>query len=269
MSGSAPADRYDGFIVDLDGVVWVGDDAVPGAADAIAELRRRGRGVLFVTNDPAWSRSAHRAKLARLGVPATDEDVLTAGRATALHLAEERDARGRRAFVAGSAALRAELIDAGILVEDAAARDVDFVVVGGHTGFDYAELRAAARLVRGGAELYATGRDPTFPMPDGPWPATGAVLAAVEAASGATATVIGKPERYMFEEARRLLPGRARLAVVGDRVDSDVEGGRRAGLATVLVWPGPEPASGGADVVVPDLASLLVTAGASARQATS
>jgi glycerol 3-phosphatase-2 len=254
---SAPADGFDGFIVDLDGVVWVGDDAVPGAADAIAGLRRRGARVLYVTNDPAGSRSAHRAKLARLGVAATDDDILTAGRATALHLAKRRDARGRRAFVAGPAALRAELVDAGIVVEDAGAPDADFVVVGGHTGFDYAELRAAARLVRGGAQLFATGRDPTFPMPDGPWPATGAVLAAVETASGATATVIGKPERYMFEEARRLLSGCARLAVVGDRLDSDVEGGRRAGLATVLVWPGPAPAPDGADVVVPDLRSLL------------
>jgi glycerol-1-phosphatase len=232
----AIADRFAGFIVDLDGVVWIGDRVVPGAAEAIGELRRRGKRVLFVTNDPRSSPQEYAARLTEHGIPSARDDVLTAGAATA-EVASRAAGDGGRAFVVGSPALKREVQAAGLSVVDGeAGRGADLVVVGGHDGFDYRELRIAASAARGGATLYATGRDATFPMPDGPWPATGAIVAAIETASGTRAIAVGKPEPGLFEVARaRLELSADRIAVVGDTPGSDIEGGRRAGMSTVLV----------------------------------
>jgi HAD superfamily hydrolase (TIGR01450 family) len=163
---------------------------------------------------------------------------MTAGAAAARFLAEHEPA-ANRAYVIGSAALHGEVQAAGFeLLSPMNARQADVVVVGGHEGFDYRELRAATWAVHAGAKLFATGRDPVVPTPTGPQPATGAVLAAVEAASGATATVIGKPARYMFDAARSVLADCRRIAVVGDNLMTDVAGARRAGLDAILVLSG-------------------------------
>jgi HAD superfamily hydrolase (TIGR01450 family) len=142
-------------------------------------------------------------------------------------------------------------------------RDADIVVVGGHGGFDYRELKTASQAVRRGARLYACGRDATFPMPDGPWPATGAIVAAVETASGVRATSVGKPEPYIFEIARSLLADCRRVAVVGDNMQSDIAGGKRAGLTTILVLTGTttrdelQSADIEPDLALPDLAAVV------------
>jgi glycerol-1-phosphatase len=140
-------------------------------------------------------------------------------------------------------------------------RDVDFVVVGGHGGFDYRELKTASQAVHRGARLYACNRDATFPMPDGPWPAVGAILAAVETASGTRAIAVGKPEPAMFEAARTIVGAVDRIAMVGDNPASDIEGGRRAGLTTILVGPSDhanDPSR--PDFVVADLTRILADA---------
>jgi glycerol-1-phosphatase len=235
----ALADRFEGFIVDLDGVVWVGDRVLPGAVEAIGELRHRGKRILFVTNDPRSSRQEYAARLTEHGIPSSRDDVLTSGAATAA-VAARATAGAARAFVVGSQALKREVQAAGLTVVDGeAGRGAEVVVVGGHDDFDYHELRVAASAARGGATLYATGRDATFPMPDGPWPATGALVAAVETASGARAIAVGKPEPHLFEVARERLEFPAEMiAVVGDTPGSDIAGGRAAGMATILVLTG-------------------------------
>jgi glycerol 3-phosphatase-2 len=233
------ADRFDGFVLDLDGVVWVGDRPVPGAAETIGELRRRGKRLLFVTNDPRSGREEYAARLTEEGIPSSRDDVLTSGAATA-EVAARATAGGARALVVGSPALKREVQAAGLSVVDGeAGRGAEVVIVGGHEGFDYHELRIAASAAREGATLYATGRDASFPMPDGPWPATGALVAAIETASGARAIAVGKPEPHLFEVARERLELPAeRIAVVGDTPGSDLAGGRRAGMATILVLTG-------------------------------
>jgi HAD superfamily hydrolase (TIGR01450 family) len=262
-SPTAPRPRYDGLIVDLDGVVWLAGEKIDGSAQAVARLRADGVRVLFVTNDPASSRAELAARLTEIGIPATPADVMTSAVATARFLvARPHLARGG-VFAVGSPSLQAELVEAGLRVvgagETASARAV---VVGGHTGFDYAELRAATTAVLNGAELYATGRDAVFPAPDGPWPATGAILAAVEAATGVTATVIGKPEPFLFEIARETLVGCEHIAVVGDHLLSDVAGAKRAGLDAILVLTGNTREDDVArspvqpDLVLPDLRAL-------------
>ncbi len=230
---------YDGLIVDLDGVVWRGRDPIAGAAQAIAAVRADGVRVLFLTNEPGSSRGTFAARLTGMGIPATASDVMTSAAATARVLGVLDGLATRRAFVIGPPALHDEIAGAGFeLVSEEKAREAEVVVVGGHPGFDYGELRAATVAIRNGARLFGTGRDAVFPTPEGPWPGTGAVLAAVETAGGATAVVVGKPEPMVFEIARRALAGCERIAVIGDHLIADVAGARRAGLAAILVLTG-------------------------------
>ncbi len=258
------AEHYDAFLLDLDGVVYVGREAVPGAARAVAELRRLGKQVLFVTNDARSTRRQYAAKLAGMGIPATVADVLSAGSAMAAYMTQRHPVAGRGCYAIGPQALKEELAIAGLaLCEGDAGRTAESVAVAFHEGFHYRELLVATQALRAGAVLYGTNRDTIFPMPDGPWPATGAVLAAVETGGGRQAIVVGKPELPMFEIARGLLPAKTRLAIVGDSLFSDIQGGRRAGIATVLVLSGntrPEELARSQlqpDYVVPGLADIL------------
>lgn len=230
---------YDGLIVDLDGVVWLGGRPIDGVAAALASLRARDVRALFVTNDPQHSRATQAAHLSAIGIPATAADVLTASAAAAAMLADEERLAGARVLVVGSEALRDEFTAAGFeIVPHADSGAAALVIVGGHEHFDYAELRAATRAVGCGAALYATGRDPFVPTAHGREPATGAILAAIETATGATATITGKPEPHLFALARNLLAGCSRVAVVGDNLASDIAGAKRAGLDTILVLSG-------------------------------
>lgn len=238
VSGNGTVD-YDGLIVDLDGVVWSGPDPIDGAAEAIADLRGTGTRVLFLTNEPGSSRSAVAVRLTGMGIPATAADVMTSAAAMARVMGSLEGLASRRAFVIGPPALHDEIKGAGFhLVSPEEARQAEVVVVGGHQGFDYDELRAATAAIRTGARLFATGRDAVFPTPEGPWPGTGAVLAAVETAGGVPAVVVGKPEPIIFEIACEGLGGCDRIAVIGDHLIADIAGAKRAGLEAILVLTG-------------------------------
>jgi len=230
---------YDGLIIDLDGVIWLGGDPIPGVADAVTALRADGMRVLFLTNEPLRSRGAIAGRLAEIGIPATPGDVMTSAAAAARTVGSLAGLRTRRALVVGPPALCDEISDAGFQLlgcEDATQAEV--VVVGGHDGFDYRELRAATAAVRHGARLFATGRDPVFPGPGGLEPATGAIVAAVETAGGMPAVVVGKPERIAFEIAREVLAGCRRVAAIGDNLTTDIAGAKHAGLDAILVLTG-------------------------------
>jgi glycerol 3-phosphatase-2 len=228
---------YDHVLLDLDGCVWVGDEPCDGAVDAVAALREAGKSVLFLTNDVRHAPEDFVRKLWRLGFQASLAEVVSVGAAVQYQLA----GRGRSsAFVVGSQALVDHVAAAGLRVLNRTpfATRADVVVVGGHEAFDFEELRVATQAVLRGAELIGASRDATFPMPDGPWPGSGAVLAAIETASRHSASlVVGKPEPAMYEAARdRLGPGR--VLAVGDRLDADVAGARRAGMDSALVLTG-------------------------------
>ena len=233
----ALADSYEAFLVDLDGTVWVGGEAVPGAAETLASLREAGRPVVFVTNDSRASAGELAERLREGGIEAEPSDVLTAGAVTARAAARRG---GSRAYVIGAPALRSAVEEAGLrLCGQEEAADADAVVVALHPGFDYAELKAATQALHGGAALFATNREPSLPMPDGLWPGTGSILAAVEFASGRRATICGKPERELFDQAlERLGASAERTAIVGDGLQSDVAGGAAAGIASILVLTG-------------------------------
>jgi HAD superfamily hydrolase (TIGR01450 family) len=229
--------RYDQLILDLDGCVYVGDEAVPGAVEAVDGLRAAGKRVAFATNDPRHATEEYVTKLWGIGVRASLADVVTVGGAVQHLLAETR--RGQTAFVIGTEPLLRHVTDAGLRVlngSDLASR-AQVVVVGGTEDLVYDDLRHATLAVRRGADFLATGRDPTYPQPDGLWPGTGAILAAVEYATGRTAAIVGKPEPQLLITALDRL-GEGRTLVVGDRIDSDVAAAERAGLDAALVLSG-------------------------------
>jgi len=229
--------RYDQVLLDLDGCLWVGDDAVDGAAEAVAALRDAGKAVAFLTNDVRHAPEEFVRKLWRLGFQAALSEVVTVG-STIQYLLSARE--GGAAYVIGSQALVDHVAEAGLRIVNRTefAPRADVVVVGAHEALTYEELRTATQAVLRGAELIGATRDATFPMPDGPWPGTGAVLAAVETAAGRTADrIAGKPEPPMYEAARDRL-GHGRCLGVGDRLEIDVLGARRAGMDSALVLTG-------------------------------
>jgi glycerol-1-phosphatase len=228
------ADRYDQFILDLDGCVWVGGEPTPGAVGALEELRTAGKRLAFATNNAYESGEDLVTQLWRIGVRASLRDVVTVGGAMQHVLAETLS--GRTAFVIGTPAMHRHVGSAGLKVMNATdlASRAEVVVVAGTTELVYDDLRVAVQAVLRGAHLLATARDPTYPQPDGLWPGTGAVLAAVEYATGRTAQIVGKPEPQLFHTAMDRL-GAGRTLVVGDRVGSDLAAAAAASLDAALV----------------------------------
>lgn len=232
------ADQYDHFLFDLDGCVYLGDRVIPAAPPTVAELRRMGKGILFLTNAPYLSRENFAAKLRKMGIDARAEDILSSSWAVAQYIAQHHEIAGKTAFVVGSEDFKNDVREAGLtVVEGDEAKHADFVVIGGYFGFNYRDMLIANFAIRNGAHFYTSNRDATFPTPEGLWPGTGAAVAAIECASGKTAISTGKPEPPMIEVARSML-GPGRMLIVGDRLDSDIEGGKRAGIATALVMSG-------------------------------
>ena len=258
----ALADDFDGLLIDLDGVVWIGREPVPGSAEALRELLAAGKEIVFVTNNPTKPPPVYAERLQGLGIEVGPERIVTAGMVAA-RLAGET-ANGGSAFVIGAEPLKEMVATAvGHVLDVEHGGEASVVVVSGHRGFGFDELLASKRALDAGAALIATSRDPTMPMPGGEWPGTGAVLAAVETASDRSAEIAGKPERHLFEIALEAIGPPARVAMIGDRVSSDIAGGRAAGLATVLVLSGTTDAEEATtaeprpDHVVADLAALL------------
>ena len=237
MTLTARITRYDQLLLDLDGCLWIGDEAVEGAAEAVAALREAGKAVAFLTNDVRHAPEEFVRKLWRLGFQAALSEVVTVG-AAVQYLLSARD--GGAAYVVGPQALVDHVAEAGMRIVNRTefASRADVVVVGAHEELTYDELRIASQAVLRGAELIGATRDATFPTPDGPWPATGAVLAAIETAAGRGADrVAGKPEATMYEAARDRL-GEGRCLAVGDRLEIDILGARRAGMDSALVLTG-------------------------------
>ncbi len=239
------------FALDLDGVVWLADQPIPGAADAVARLRAAGEGVVFCTNNSMQVVAEVEAKLARHGIPAQG-DVVTSAMAAATLLEP-----GERVLVcAGPGAVEAIASRGAVPVRDGPA---DAVLVGLHLDFDYARLRAAAQALHAGARLLATNDDATYPTLEGPIPGGGAILAAVETASGVRALVAGKPHGPMVDLVRSRLG--ADGVMVGDRPETDGRFAQALGYRFALVLTGVTTSPVGVDpvpdVVADDLAALV------------
>jgi 4-nitrophenyl phosphatase len=249
-----------GFVFDLDGCVWQGDVLEPGAGPTLTALHGAGRGVAFLTNNSRARGSDVRAKLHRLGLPWV-EHALTPLEILGQVIAERFGPS--RVLVIGAPELAAVVAAAGHEVLDVAGfRRATVVAVGNDFDLSYERLAAAARAAAGGAPLVTPNVDPRLPIENGDFlPGCGAIVAAVTAAAGVAPIVVGKPEPPLFRIAlRRLGLPSERAAMVGDSVESDVAGGRGAGMRTVLYAPAGAPA-GAADVVVRSWAELGRLAG--------
>lgn len=228
-----PAERYEAFLFDLDGVLYRGDRALPGAAETVATLRDGGRGVVFLTNNSSRTPEQVAENLAGLGIPAEPSDVVTSAQAT-LELLDGV----RTAFVIGEAGVRLALEEAGIEILDGEPELADAVVVGWDTRVDYRKLRVASVLVAEGARFLATNIDASYPAPGGElWPGAGALAAVVSTTTGRRPEVAGKPARPMFDAAVDRAGTRDAL-VVGDRVETDAAGAAAAGLDAAVVFSG-------------------------------
>lgn len=248
-----------GWVLDLDGVVWLADRPIEGAAGAVRALREAGEPIVFVTN-MSYGRLADVVdKLGSMGIDAKD-DVVTSATAAA-SLVEP----GERVLVCGGPGLVEAVESRGAVALAAAGAeppaDLDAVMVGYDPAFDYARMTAAATAVRRGARLIASNDDATYPTPNGPIPGGGAILASIERATGVAATVAGKPHPPICELVRERVG--ADGIVVGDRAETDGRFARALGFRFALVLSGVTtqdqlPVEPSPDVIAPDLATLVL-----------
>ncbi len=258
MTAPAPLPPILGVVSDLDGVVYRGAAAVPGAVEAFRTWHARGIPYAFVTNNSTKSAAAFAAKIAGLGSPVEEAWVVPVVTATADLLAH-RLGRGGRVYAVGNPALFEALDAAGL---ERTTTDVEAVVVGHDDTFDFAKLTTGVRAMLGGAFLVGTNPDPVTPSDAGFDPCVGALLAAFRtAAPDAESLIVGKPEPHMLLDAlARIGTPAASTVMIGDQLATDILAGRRAGLGTVLVTTGvPNPASPDivADRTVASLTELL------------
>ncbi|WP_049943800.1 HAD-IIA family hydrolase [Haloarcula argentinensis] len=240
------ADQFETFLFDLDGVIYLGDEALPHAVDGVNRLYEQNKRIRFLTNDPRPTRQAVASRLRELGIRVDKEEIVTAAWATAAHLRREGVTT---AAAVGSEGLRTELRQQGITVTN---ESPDAVVVGVDEQTTYADIRRATRHIDQGAQFVGTNPDGAFPTPDGPAPGAGAIVRAVETSTGASPTVVGKPEPLMFEMALEGTDVVQNAVVIGDNPATDILGAHRAGLTGILVADEAPIAASSQDFTHPD-----------------
>ncbi|HYN93123.1 MAG TPA: HAD-IIA family hydrolase [Pilimelia sp.] len=246
--GQRLVDAYDLIIFDLDGVVYLVDQPIPGAVPAIARLREERRAVAYATNNASRRAVEVAELLSGMGVPASADEVLTSAGAAAAVLADQLPA-GAPGLVVGAEALRAEVTAVGLTVVASGDDGPAAVVQGYGPGVGWADLAEASVAIRAGASWVATNTDRTLPTGRGPLPGNGSLVAALATAlERQPDTVVGKPQPGLFATAARQAGARSAL-VVGDRLDTDIEGAVRAGMDSLLVLTGVSQA---ADVLAAD-----------------
>jgi 4-nitrophenyl phosphatase len=218
------------WLLDLDGVVWLTGDPIPGAVDAIARLRRAGERVAFFTNNSGPTMAEHLGHLAAAGIEVAAADLLSSAHAAASILPV-----GSRAAVVGGAGIEEALVERGVQLVPSSDHP-DAVVVGRTTAFSYDELSAASVAIAKGAAFVATNTDATLPTPDGPVPGAGAIVAFLSVASGAEPHIAGKPHQAAADLVAARI-GRVEISV-GDRPDTDGLFARATGSRFVLVLSG-------------------------------
>jgi glycerol-1-phosphatase len=232
----ALSDRYDAALLDLDGVVYLGGHPIPGAADALMAAARRGMKLAYVTNNASRSPNAIAAQLAGMGVPATAADVVTSAQAAARVLADRLPA-GAPVLVVGGTGLRLAVRERGLRPVTVAADRPLAVAQGYSPDINYGLLAEAALALNAGALYVASNADPTLPTTRGPQPGNGSLVQVLVHATGREPVVAGKPEPPLHAESVQRV-GAKRPVVVGDRLDTDIEGAVRAGTDSLLVLTG-------------------------------
>lgn len=234
MTDNPPIQAKAGFISDMDGVIYHGNTLLPGAKEFIEWMTGAGKKYLFLTNSSERSPRELSEKLGRMGLDVNADRFYTSAMATAAFLASQ--CPGGSCYVIGEPGLINALYEAGFSMNDASP---DYVVVGETRGYNYDRIRHAIQLVRKGARLIGTNPDLTGPTERGIVPATGALIAPIELASGQKAYFTGKPNPLMMRSAlQKLGCRREETGIIGDRMDTDILAGIEAGIDTILVLSG-------------------------------
>jgi 4-nitrophenyl phosphatase len=252
--------RIKALILDMDGVLWKGEEPIGDLPAIFNRMENAGLKVMFATNNALKPVAGYREKLNSLGLHVNGNQIVNSTMAVS-YLLQKDFPKGGPIFVVGSPGLKAYLADHGYYQAD---EDVLAVVVGLDRTFTYDKLAHANRLIRSGAPFIATNPDPTFPLPEEVAPGAGSIIASVQTASQTKPIFAGKPSPTLYEMALQQLrlPPEQVLAV-GDRLDTDILGGQRAGCRTALVLSGIhqqadlEQWSSPPDLVAPDLEALV------------
>lgn len=242
-----PFNNIRALIIDMDGVLWHGDQPQPGLTDFFQMLRDAGIRFILATNNASHTQDQYVAKLGRMGVEVTQDEVLTSGMATALYLAEQTDPANTRVFVVGEDGAKQPLLDRGFTLTglyevnngQTDDRGADVVVCGKDHTLTWDKLATATLNIRAGAKFIGTNGDTTLPTEYGITHGNGAILAALEAATGVSPTIIGKPEPIMYRQAMNLLGSDpAETVAIGDRLETDILGAVRTGIRSLMVLTG-------------------------------
>jgi 4-nitrophenyl phosphatase len=234
--GQALLRRVKAYVIDMDGVLYRGEERLPYVREFLSALDGRSIPYLMATNNSMRSPEQYVEKLSTMGIDLAADRILTSGMATSLWL-RERFARGTRVYIVGMPALHQAILGDGYF--EPAERDAEVVVSGADFTLTYDKLRIATLAIRAGARYIATNGDTTFPTEEGIIPGAGAIIAALRAATGVEPDIIGKPAIGMIEEALDVMRVRpAETVMLGDRLDTDILAGQRAGMVTVLVLTG-------------------------------
>ena len=228
---------YSAYLFDLDGTIYLGDTLLPGAAETIMALRKAGRRTIFLSNNPTKTRSQYMAKLTHLGIPTSVDDIINSSFVMVQWLLHEMPEA--RLFVVGEEPLKQELRAAGFQFSETAG-EIDIVVASFDRTFVYQKLQIAFDAIRAGARLVATNPDRYCPVPGGGQPDCAAIIAAIEACTGATCeAIVGKPSPIMIKVITDMLHvPPAQCIIIGDRLETDIRMGINAGMATCLVLTG-------------------------------
>jgi 4-nitrophenyl phosphatase len=228
---------FKGFIFDLDGSLYKGDQPIPGAPEAIKALRQRGRRVLFLTNNSTTSVQGYAERLCAMGIDASPEEILTSAVATAAHMHSMK--RGG-AFIVGEETLESAIADEGFtILGEGRATEAKYVVCGLDRKVTYSKLAAACLALENGAEFIASNADPRLPAESGYLPGAGAIIDAITATTRMKPKVIGKPTRGIIKMAlAKMGLARTDVAVVGDALDMDIRAAKNSGMFSILVLTG-------------------------------